>query len=118
MKYLFRTFLLMSLATAAVLLAACGNSSSGGSGAVDAKSVEAAAPASGCGSYAAPLPKDPDGLLAALPAKLKSIYKGYPTPITKSAWSNWKPSHGPPYNVGIQWAQVNNDFQRNVTDTL
>jgi len=119
MKSVFRTFSLVSLAAAAALLAACGASSSGGgSGAVAPKSVEAAPPASGCGSYEASLPKDPDGLVAALPPKLKALYKGYPTPIRKSVWSGWKPKHDPPYHVGIQWAQVNNDFQRNVTETL
>jgi ribose transport system substrate-binding protein len=124
MKGLTRLPLVAAIAVAGgFALTACGagSSSSGGDGtssAVAPKSVAAKPPASGCGSYTAPKLEDPNGLVAALPPESKARYDGYPFPIRKSPWANWKPKHGPPYKVGIQWSQVNTDFQQNVTQNL
>lgn len=108
---------LVSLVTAACLLAACGGSvSTGGSGASAATKVTSVAPpTSGCGSFAAPAVKDPDGVVARLPTELRARYAGYPYTVRKSAWAGWKPKHGPPYTVGVQWAQLSTDFQVQVS---
>ena len=95
---------------AATMLAACGasggSSSSSGdftkSATSDPVSVEI--PKSGCGAVDTPLPEDPDGVVAKLPAESKAQYAGYTTPVRKSVWSDFKPDHGPPYKVGLSFA--------------
>ena len=109
------------LIAATCLLAACGKSSDSGGGSTGigtGKVASATPPASGCGSYEAPTVKDPDGVVAALPKALKDRYAGYPYTVRKSAWSDWKPKHGPPYKVGVQWAQLSTDFQVQVSQRL
>ena len=96
--------------SASLALSACGGGDSGSSG--KAVSSVPPAPKTGCGSVPSTKPKDPDGVLASLGKQYQAGYSGYSTPILKSAWTNWKPSHPGPYTVGIQWASVTNDFQR------
>jgi ribose transport system substrate-binding protein len=110
------------LASLTCVLAACGGSvQSGGSpaaGTTAAAAVAVAPPASGCGSFATPAVKDPDGVVAQLPDALQARYAGYPYTVRKSAWADWKPKHEPPYTVGVQWAQLSTDFQVQVSQAL
>jgi ribose transport system substrate-binding protein len=98
-------------------LTACGGSvqSSGSAAGATTADVPVAPPTSGCGSFTAPAVKDPDGVVAALPADLRSLYAGYPYTVARSAWADWKPKHDPPYTVGVQWAQLSTDFQVQVS---
>ncbi len=108
------------LAALTCVLAACGGSvQSGGSAASGTTAdVPVEPPDSGCGSFTAPAVKDPDGIVAQLPADLRARYAGYPYTVRKSAWSDWKPKHDPPYTVGVQWAQLSTDFQVQVSKAL
>jgi ABC-type sugar transport system substrate-binding protein len=110
-----------------MVLAACGGS--GGSTAGQSSGAPAFAKdfrpaASGCGSFPAPAPADPDGVIAALPTEQRNALAGYTNfpgstvKIVKSAWQNWKPSHGPPYRVSIIWGQLASDYQVQITDEL
>ena len=98
--------------TLAVTIAACGSDSdSGDSGDKSGPQVVSTTPPkSGCGSYDLPDPKDASGLLDALPKDVQATYDGYPYEVQKSAWADWKPKGGPPYDIGVQYPQVNNDF--------
>jgi ribose transport system substrate-binding protein len=75
------------------------------------------APATGCGSFAAPAPADPDGVIAALPAAQRDALAGYTNfegstiKITASTWKDWKPTHAGPFTVAISWGQLVSDFQ-------
>src|SRR4051812_11831675 len=97
------------LLAACVGLTACGAGDSGGTDAANTATVKTLS--SGCGSAKLPAAKDPDGVLAALPASYRTEYAGYPTAVRKSPWSTWKPSHGPPYKVAVSWGPMVNDFQ-------
>lgn len=79
----------------ALSLAACGSSESGtaNAGSADADCVNVPTVA----------PKDPDGVVAKLPADVATAYNGYPVEVTASAWADWKPSHPGPYEVGVLW---------------
>src|SRR4051812_38410432 len=98
------------IALAFVVTACASSDSSGGSG-TTGKVASATPPASGCGSLPLAKPNDPEGLVAKLPPELQKLYQGYRYPVTKSRWSNWKPKHGPPYDVALQWANLGSDFQ-------
>lgn len=114
--------LLTTAAAAAVLaLSACGGSSTSGAPATASNAASPAdrpAPTSGCGSYTLAPPPDPGGILARLGPQYQQAFVGSTTPIRDSAWGHWKPSHGPPYSVGIQWNVENNDYQVAVTRAL
>src|SRR6266545_715978 len=84
---------------AALMLAACG-AGGGGGGAGSQVSAQTTPPESGCGSFPAPSPKDPDGVLAALPKIQQDALERYPL-VHASAWNDWKPANDPPYSVGI-----------------
>src|SRR5688572_20669871 len=81
-------------------------------------------PASGCGSYSAPMPADPEGALASLDAEHRKAYAGYFNypqangQILKSAWADWKPSHDPPYDVAIVFGPLTTDWQVQITNAL
>ena len=103
------------------VLAACG--SSGGGGAAPAKTADTAwmkdykPPASGCGSFTAPMPSDRDGVLATLDPQHRDAYAGVTnfdgnlTQILKSTWADWRPSHPAPYKVAVSWSGLFNDYQ-------
>src|SRR3954463_9780644 len=101
----------MVLGIVALLLgvAACGGSS-GGSG-PSGSNVSLQEPKSGCGSVSLEAVKDPDGVVAQLPAKQKDAYVGYPYTVHKSMWSDWKPKRSPPYDVGVVWGPSTAGFQ-------
>ncbi|HKR99561.1 MAG TPA: substrate-binding domain-containing protein [Candidatus Dormibacteraeota bacterium] len=113
----------MAVLSSTVVVAACGGSgSSGGSGGGGGEKIPAFAenwkpPASGCGSFSAKTPADPDGVIAQLDAEHKAAMGGYAdfpqstVKVLKSALSDWKPTHPAPYNVAISWSQLISDFQ-------
>jgi ABC-type sugar transport system substrate-binding protein len=113
-----------ALALAAGLgLAACssGSSSSSSTGPSTSQSASAAstpgaasaaaAPAGKCGTIPATLPKDPGGVIAALPASLRALYNGYPTGVYKSAFASWKPKSAVNKTVGFLLSETNNGYQ-------
>jgi ABC-type sugar transport system substrate-binding protein len=113
-----------ALALAAGLgLAACssGSSSSSSTGPSTSQSASAAstpgaasaaaAPAGKCGTIPTTLPKDPDGVIAALPASLQALYNGYPTGVYKSAFASWKPKSAANKTVGFLLSETNNGYQ-------
>ena len=81
-------------------------------------------PKTGCGSFTSPPLKDPDGALPLLPPDVRPNYAGYntypnaPEKFMKSAWSSFKPSHGPPYKVAIDWGPIVSGFQATMTKEL
>jgi ribose transport system substrate-binding protein len=104
-----RILVLVAMLAAVLMVAACGSSSSSSSssaattsGTATTGSATAAAstPSTGtCGTIPQQMPADPDGVLAKLPASVQASYNLYPQAVHASAWSNWKPKHGPPYTV-------------------
>jgi len=81
-------------AVLALSLAACGSSiGSASGGAADAE----------CVAIPQVAPKDPEGVVAKLPDDVAAGYNGYPVEVLPSAWSDWKPTHAGPYEVGIIW---------------
>lgn len=104
----------------AIALSACGATAPKPSGTTaqgQAQQVSATPPASGCGSFAGKPPKDPDGVLASLSKEHQDALNLWPE-IRKSAWAGWKPSHGPPYRVGIVTAGAVNDLQVRIFEEL
>ena len=53
--------------------------------------------------------QDPDGAVAALPADVRSAYKGYPEPILASAWKDLAKADGP-VKVGLSYLPPANPF--------
>src|SRR3954452_13008746 len=99
MRATIRFVWVLSASVALLGLAACGaGSSSGGS---SGTTVSLKAPASGCGSVPLTAVKDPDGVVAQLPADQKAAYFGYPYTVHKSMWSDWKTNGPGPYNIGV-----------------
>src|SRR3954452_227540 len=85
-----------STAVLSLSLAACGsrsNASSAGGASADAS----------CVTVPNVAPKDPQGVLAKLPADVSAAFNGYPAEIVPSAWAGWKADHAAPYKVGILW---------------
>jgi ribose transport system substrate-binding protein len=120
-----RVLLGTTAAAMAIVAVGCGSgnssSSSGGGGggnAVPSFAKNFKAPASGCGSYDAPMPPDPQGVVAALPADHRAGYAGvtnYPgssrdVNMVKSRWSNWKPKNPKHWTIGLIGPPPVNDF--------
>jgi ABC-type sugar transport system substrate-binding protein len=83
--------------------------SSAGASSTGATSTAAAAGA--CGTIPTSLPSDPDGVLAALPASVRSLYNGYPVPVYKSAFASWKPASASNKTIGFLLSETNNGYQ-------
>jgi len=97
-------------------LAACSSSSSSSPGAAASASSSSASPtgssgSSTCATIPATLPSDPDGAVAALPASLRDLYNGYPTPVYKSAFASWKPKSSSSKTIGFLLSETNNGYQ-------
>jgi len=99
-------------------LAACSSGSSSSSSSAPASSApagtataSASAAASTCGTIPTSLPSDPDGVLAALPASVRSLYNGYPVPVYKSAFASWKPASTSNKTIGFLLSETNNGYQ-------
>lgn len=129
------TAIAASAAALSLAVSACGGvRGESGTGAGSASTTAAAdvpafakdfrPPASGCGSFPAPAPADPDGVIAALPQAQQDALAGYTNfegstiKILESAWKDWKPSHAGPYTVAISWGQLVSDFQVQTYDDL
>ena len=100
------------------LLTGCGKSSSSSptsssaatSGATTASSTVASTNG-GCGSVPTVKFHDQSGVIDSLPAAYKKAYNGYASTIYKSAWAHFKPTHKPPYTIGVTVTQPINSFQ-------
>jgi ribose transport system substrate-binding protein len=123
----------VAIASTTVTLAACGGGSSSGSGGnsggssgakIPAFAQNFKPPASGCGSFPAKSPADPDGVIAGLDAAHKEALGGYANfpqstvKVLKSAWTNWKPTHPGPYTIAVSWAQLVSDFQVQIVNSM
>jgi ribose transport system substrate-binding protein len=109
-----RSVVLLSTLIAMALLAGCASSTTtGGSG----KTVSYTPPNSGCGSFHAAPPQDPDGVLPTLPKDIQRDFAGEPQ-ILKSAWANWKPTHAPPYSVTVIMSGAVNQLQTHLIADL
>jgi ribose transport system substrate-binding protein len=120
----------LAVASTTIAVAACGggssSSSSGSSGGakIPAYAQNFKPPASGCGSFSAKAPADPDGVVAGLDAAHKQALGGYANfpqstvKVLKSAWANWKPTHPGPYTIAVSWNQLVSDFQIQVVNSI
>src|SRR4051794_39957153 len=81
-------------AVLALTLAACGEGS-------DAASSAGSPADPSCVTVPDVAAKDPQGVLAKLPADVAAAFNGYPGEILPSAWAGWKADHAAPYKVGI-----------------
>jgi ABC-type sugar transport system substrate-binding protein len=107
--------------TAGLGLAACSSSSStsssapastsAGSSATASASSASTTSATSCGTIPTTLPSDPDGVIAALPSSLQTLYNGYPTTVYKSAFASWKPKSAANKTVGFLLSETNNGYQ-------
>jgi ribose transport system substrate-binding protein len=86
-------------------LAAC----SSGSAASSQTAIRASA--GKCGTIPTALPSDPGGVLAALPASVRALYNGYPVPVYKSAFANWKPKSASNKTIGFLLSETSNGYQ-------
>jgi ABC-type sugar transport system substrate-binding protein len=120
----------LAVAASTIAVAACGGGggSTGGSSASGAKipafAQDFKPPATGCGSFPAKQPADPDGVIAGLDAAHKEALGGYAdfpqstVKVLKSAWANWKPTRPGPYTIAVSWAQLVSDFQVQIVNSL
>jgi ribose transport system substrate-binding protein len=60
------------------------------------------------------LPKDPDHVAATLKGAARAALGGYSGTVYKSPWVNFKPTHGPPWKIGMS----NNEGNLNAQDVL
>ena len=129
-----RWFALLALvALAALALAACGSSGSSSSGAEateSAESSESSEEGSGesttasseelegeCGQVPEIPVEDPEGVVAGMPESTQKLYSGYPGPVRKSPWANYKGSK-PPWRIGLSNLAVNSAFETNLIEGL
>ena len=92
--------------------AAASSSTSATSGATSSSTASAsAAAATSCGTIPTTLPSDPDGVIAALPTSLQSLYNGYPVAVYKSAFASWKPKSAGNKTIGFLLSETNNGYQ-------
>jgi ABC-type sugar transport system substrate-binding protein len=98
-------------------LAACSSSANSSGSSTTASGAGSSSASSGtsasgkCGTIPATLPSDPDGVIAALPASLRSLYNGYPTAVYKSAFASWKPASASNKTIGFLLSETNNGYQ-------
>jgi ribose transport system substrate-binding protein len=88
------------LAGFVALLALAAAATQATAGASAPRSAKAAA-AAACGTVPAAPAKDPNHLVATLPKSLQKYYEGLPNTIMPSAYTHWKPKHGPPWTIGF-----------------
>jgi ribose transport system substrate-binding protein len=106
------------IAVLALGLSACGSDTPATSASANGTPAAVPAAAGACGSVPQIAPKDPQNVLAGLPADVTAAYNGYPTEVLPSAWANWKPSHPGPYKVAILWQPVVSSFVTATLDAL
>lgn len=124
-----RFVLLVAVLAGVAALSACGSSSSSSSSASSASTsaaggstgsttTTAAASAGSCGSIPKEMPADPAGVLAKLPPDVQAGYNLYPQAVKASAWTNWKPKHGPPYTLYYAPGLMNAVFPQEILAKL
>ena len=86
-------------------------SSSAASSTSSTATASASTAATSCGAIPTTLPSDPDGVIAALPTSLQTLYNGYPTAVYKSAFASWKPKSTTNKTVGFLLSETNNGYQ-------
>lgn len=91
-----------------------GTSSGSPTGSQSANTSGSTSAMGACGTIPTRLPKDPDGVLKAMPANIQANYNGYATPVQASPWSDWKSPAGGAV-VGITVPAPVNDY---AADTL
>ena len=134
--------LLVLAAIAALALSACGSSKPGGSetsGSAESTEAESsessesteegsestegeegesettAATTGKCGEKPETPIEDPEGVVASLPKSTQELYSGYPGPIRKSPWANFKGTPGP-WKIGlIGFPSINSYFKERLT---
>ena len=79
------------------------------SSAVGGSTADNVAVNGGCGTVPNKAPKDPDGVLAALPKDVQAGYTGIGT-VSKSAWADFKSSHPKPWKIGWVFSAVDTPF--------
>jgi ABC-type sugar transport system substrate-binding protein len=99
-----------SSSSAPASTSATASASASASSASGTSSATAASAATACGTIPTTLPSDPDGVIAALPKSLQTLYNGYPTTVYKSAFASWKPKSGSK-TVGFLLSETNNGYQ-------
>ena len=115
---LFLTSAALLATTVLAATAACSSSSSSpaaGSTSPAASTGASTSPASAlsgpCGTIPTSLPSDPDGVLAALPSAVSSLYDGYPVSVYKSAFASWKPKSSSGKTIGFLLSETDNGYQ-------
>ncbi|MER6560579.1 substrate-binding domain-containing protein [Streptomyces sp. NPDC001027] len=94
-----------------VLLAGCGGATGRvGSGTASGSATEAGGEAAAdCGTVPTIAPKDPEGVVKALPAHLRKAYNAYGEEVLASAWQK-KKALGRPAKVGFSYLPASNVF--------
>ncbi len=105
MRVLYPASLAALALAAGLTMSACSSSST-----TSTKAAGHTSSASKCGTIPTSLPSDPDGVLTSMPSSLQALYDGYPTPVYKSAFANWKPSSSSK-TVGFLLSETNNGYQ-------
>jgi ABC-type sugar transport system substrate-binding protein len=100
----------VGLGSALLLVTAAACSSSPSTTATGGSTTNAATTSS-CGTIPSTLPGDPDGVLAALPSSISSLYNGYPVTVYKSAFASWKPKSSSNKTIGFLLSTTNNGYQ-------
>jgi ABC-type sugar transport system substrate-binding protein len=101
----------VGLGSALLLVTAAACSSSPSTTSADSSSTAKASTTSSCGTIPSTLPSDPDGVLAALPSSISSLYNGYPVAVYKSAFASWKPKSSSNKTIGFLLSTTNNGYQ-------
>jgi ribose transport system substrate-binding protein len=74
------------------------------------KPSTATAAKAACGTVPAGPPNAPASLLKTLPPAVTASYAGLPYKIRASAYSHWKPKHGPPWTIGFVTTSTTNAY--------
>jgi ABC-type sugar transport system substrate-binding protein len=78
----------------------------------------AAAAASSCGVIPNGPLKDPNHLVAKLSTQLHGNYKGLPYQILPSAYTHWRPKHGPPWTIGFLDGPLAQPYNSGLNDDM
>src|SRR5580658_299293 len=110
-----RAALVITGAAMLTAVAACSSASTtpaaAGSTTPSSPTASTPAAASSCGTIPTSLPSDPDGVLAALPSSVSSLYNGYPVAVYKSAFASWKPASSSNKTIGFLLSETDNGYQ-------
>jgi ABC-type sugar transport system substrate-binding protein len=71
-----------------------------------------------CGTVPTVAVKDPDGVVANLPAAYQAGYNGYTGTVYASRWDDWKPATHGPYTIGISLSAETNPYEVELLSSL